>query len=116
MKTLERDTFVHRSPHRLLHSFTFLNPTVLAYDRAKIIAILTLIPLRIIIPFPSSPNSLTNSEVRNSSPKWIFGGDITIFASKKETNGKPPLPQIEAALTRRSCSSDSPIPPLLSRL
>src|SRR6202453_2061964 len=116
MKTSEKDTFVHQSPHRLLHSFTFLNPMALAYDHAKIIDILTLTPLRIIIPFPSSPNSSTNSEVRNTSPKWIFGGVITIFASKKETNGKPPLLQIEAALNQRSCSSDSRIPPLLSRL
>src|ERR1700677_4729255 len=115
MKTLERDTFVYQSPHRLLRSFTFLNPTALACDHVKIIAILTLIPLRIIILFPSSPNSSTNSEVRNSSPKWIFGGVITIFASKKEMNGKPPLPQIEAALNRQSCSSDSPILPLPSR-
>src|SRR6202453_2941073 len=116
MKTSEKDTFVHRSPHRLLHSFTFLNPTALAYDHAKIIDILTLIPLRIIIPFLSSPNSSTNSEVRNTSPKWIFGGVITIFESKKETNGKLPSLQIEAALNRRSCSLDSPILLLLSRL
>src|ERR1700677_5191936 len=115
MKTLERNIFIHRNIHRLLHSFTFLNPTALAYDHAKIIDILILIPLRITILFPLFPNSLTNSEVRNTSPKWIFGGVITIFESKKETNGKPPSLQIEAALNRRSCSSDSPIPLLLSR-
>src|SRR5271154_12442 len=106
MKTSERDIFVHQSLHRLLCSFMFLNPMALAHDHAKIIDILTLIPLRIIIPFPSSPNSSTNSEVRNTSPKWIFGGVITTFASKKEMNGKPPLLQIKAALNRRSCSSD----------
>src|SRR6202453_5403246 len=105
MKISEKDTFIHRSPHRLLRSFTFPNPTALAYDRAKIIIILTLTPLRIIIPFPLSLNSSTNSEVQNSSPRWIFGGDTIIFASRKETNGKPPLPQIEAALNRQSCSS-----------
>src|ERR1700677_4054391 len=98
MKTSEKDTFVYRSPHKLLHSFMFLNPMALAYDCAKIIDILTLIPLKIIIPFPSSPNLSTNSKVRNTSPKWIFGGVITIFESKKETNGKPPSLQIEAAL------------------
>src|ERR1700677_2844110 len=115
MKTSEKDTSVHRSLHRLLHSFMFLNPTALAYDRARIIDILTLIPLRITIPFPSSPNSLTNSEVQNTSPKWIFGGVITVFESKKETNGKPPSLQIEAALNLQSCSLDSPILPPLSR-
>src|SRR5271154_2107652 len=82
MKTSERDIFVHQSLHRLLCSFMFLNPMALAHDHAKIIDILTLIPLRIIIPFPSSPNSSTKSEVRNTSPKWIFGGVITIFESK----------------------------------
>src|SRR6202453_4212088 len=109
MKTSEKATFVHQSLHRLLLSFMFLNPTALAYDHAKITATLTLTLLRIIIPSPSSPNSSTNSEVRNSSPKWIFGEDTTIFASRKETNGKPPLPQIEVALNQQSCSSDSPI-------
>src|SRR6202453_3809610 len=102
----QKATFVHRSLHRLLLSFMFLNPTALAYDCAKIITILTLTPLRIIIPFPLFPDSSTNSVVQNSSPRWIFGGDTTIFASRKETNGKPPLPQIEAALSRQSCSSD----------
>src|ERR1700677_3805596 len=97
MKTLAKNTFVHQSLHRLLHSFTFLNPTALAYDRAKIIDILTLIPLRITIPFPSFPNSLTNSEVQNTSPKWIFGRVTTIFQSKKDMNGKPPSLQTEAA-------------------
>src|SRR5271154_1929233 len=115
MKILEKDTFVHQSPHKLLRSFMFPSPMALAYDRAKIIVILTLTPLRIIIPFPLSPNSSTNSEVRNSSPRWIFDGDTTIFASRKETNGKQPLPQIKAALNRQSCSSDLPILPPLSK-
>src|SRR5271154_2028053 len=52
-------------------------------------------------PFPSSPNSSTNSEVRNTSPKWIFAGVITIFKSRKETNGKPPSLQIDAALNQQ---------------
>src|SRR6202453_1160716 len=108
-------TFVHRSLHRLLLSFMFQNPTALAYDHAKIIVILTLTPLRTIILFPLFPNSSTNSVVRNSSPRWIFGGDTTISASRKERNGKPPLPPIEAALSQRSCSSDSPILPPLSK-
>src|SRR6202453_2747903 len=115
MKTSGNDTSVHRSLHRLLHSFMFLNPTALVYDHVKIIDILTLIPLRIIISFPLSPNSSTNFEVRNTSPKWIFGGVITTFESKKETNGKPPSLRIKAALNRQSCSLDSPILPPLSR-
>src|ERR1700677_772856 len=110
MKTSEKDTFFLQNLLKLLRSFMFLNPMALAYDHVKIIDILTLIPLRITIHFPSFLNLLTNSKVRNTSPKWILGGVITIFESKKETNGKPPSLRTEAALNRRSCSSDSPIP------
>src|ERR1700677_3754573 len=115
MKTSEKDTFVHRSLHRLLHSFTFLNPVALAYDHAKIIDILILIPLRIIIPFPSFLNLSTNSEVQNTSPKCIYGGVTIIFESKKETNGKPSLLLTEAVSNRSLCFLVSPIPPPLSR-
>src|ERR1700677_3397785 len=74
MKSSEKDTFVLQSLLKLLHSFMFLNPTALAYDRVKIIVTLILIPLRITILFPLFLNSSTNSEVQNTSPKWIFAG------------------------------------------
>src|ERR1700677_1048279 len=109
MKTLGRDTSVHQSLHRLLHSFMFPNPMALAYDRVKIIVTSIPIPLKIIIPFHSFLNSLTNSEVQNTSPKWIYGGGTIIFESRKETNGKPPSLPVEAALNQPLCFSASPI-------
>jgi len=45
----------------------------------------------------------------DSSPNWMYDGDIIMFESKREMNEKWHLRPIKGYMNQGSCSSDSPI-------
>src|ERR1700677_99989 len=104
MNNLQRVTSDPPS-RNMRHPSSSLKRKTESYDQCKTTDVSINTQSAISTPFPSFLTSLPTFGEHPYSPNWTYAGDITMYASKRETNIRPRSKHAMASSNLQSCFS-----------